>query len=209
MLKFEHLEVGPLSVNCSIAWEEDTKSALVIDPGDEAKLIESRLLKLDLEVKAILLTHAHFDHFGAASYFQGKWNCPCYLHPSDLPLLNSVDTQTSIYGLKPIKKPVTEELAHDQVIHFLKVIHTPGHSPGGCCFFGLFESGPTLFAGDTLFQGGVGRTDLFGGCWEDLEQSIAKKLYVLDKSTFVVPGHGPCTTIKAETSNNRFVRATI
>lgn len=206
MRKFESIQVGPLSVNCSILWDAEIGNAVLVDPGEDVFCIQKRMDGLGVTLQAILLTHAHFDHFGAVAALQDRWKCPAYLHPADLPLLNECDMQTGLFGFGKVRKPLVEPLEHGQTLFDLKVIHTPGHSPGGCCFLGEFESGQVLFAGDTLFNGGVGRTDLEGGSWKALEQSIRKHLYVLDGSTRVVPGHGPCTSISAEVAGNRYVR---
>lgn len=206
MLAFETFALGPLSANCSLVWDDQTLDAWVLDPGDEADRIQARLTALKLNLKGVLLTHGHFDHVGAASDLQEHAHCSVYLHSGDFPLLENVNVQTQLYGMPSVRKPEVTPLEDGQIYFGLKVIHTPGHSPGGCCFLGEFAKGPVLFAGDTLFQGGVGRSDLMGGSWDTLEKSIQERLYVLSDETQVVPGHGPMTRIGFEALHNGFVR---
>lgn len=206
MLKFDTFPVGPLSCNCVLVWDPELGTGVVVDPGDEAGRIRHRVEALGFKVTALLHTHAHFDHVGATQELQEHWDCPAYLHPADRFLVDSLPMQTGLFGMKPVATPVMQPLAPGECHHQLKVIHTPGHSPGGCCFLGISDQGPLLLAGDTLFQGGVGRTDLFGGHWDHLEKSIREQLFTLDDATFVVPGHGPMTTIGEEAENNPFVR---
>ena len=206
MLKFETFPVGPLSCNCILVWDPEKGTGVVVDPGDEAGKIRLRVEALGFKVVALLHTHAHFDHVGATQELQEIWNCPAYLHPEDDFLVESLPMQTGLFGMKPVATPTMKPLAHGERHHDLKVLHTPGHSPGGCCFLGSSDKGPLLLAGDTLFQGGVGRTDLFGGHFDLLEASIREQLYTLDNATLVIPGHGPMTTIGEEAENNPFVR---
>jgi hydroxyacylglutathione hydrolase len=206
MLKFETFPVGPISANCVLAWDPELGTGVVVDPGAEADRIRKRVETLGFTVTAVLLTHAHFDHLGAAKELQELWHCPVFLHPADKYLVETLDMQTGLFGMKSIPAPSITDLHPGDVIAGLKVIHTPGHTPGGCCFLGNAEKGPVLFAGDTLFQGGVGRTDLWGGHWDQLENSIRTELYVLDDHTLVIPGHGPATSIGEEAVNNAFVQ---
>lgn len=206
MLKFETFPVGPLSCNCVLVWDPERGTGVVVDPGDEAEKIRLRVAAQGFQVTALLHTHAHFDHVGATRELQDLWNCPAYLHPADTFLLESLAMQTGLFGMKSVATPTVQPLADGDLHHDLKVIHTPGHSPGGCCFHGRFEQGPVLLAGDTLFQGGVGRTDLFGGHWDLLEASIRERLYTLEDATLVIPGHGPMTSIGEEAAANPFVR---
>jgi len=205
MLDFEILEVGQLRCNCAILWDTSDKMAAVVDPGDEAGRISKAIDRLGVSVKAIMLTHAHFDHVGATAPLQELWNCPVLLHPLDMPLLEHLDEQTSYFRFPPIKKPTVSPLG-DELPLGLKFMHTPGHSPGSCSFLTETTKGPTVLSGDTLFAMGVGRTDLLGGSFEALENSIRTKLYMLPPETLVIPGHGPKTTIAAERRGNPHVR---
>lgn len=206
MLKFDTFPVGPVSANCVLVWDPAEGRGVVVDPGEEAGRIRKRVEALGFRVQALLLTHAHFDHLGAAKALQDLWQCPTYLHPADTYLVESLDMQTGLFGMNPVPAPALTDLRPGAVHHGLKVLHTPGHTPGSCCFCGAFEQGQVVLAGDTLFQGGVGRTDLWGGHSSQLEASIRTELYTLADQTQVLPGHGPMTTIGAEAQNNPFVR---
>ena len=207
MLEIEILAVGPLACNCALLWDAQSKAGAVVDPGDEAERISERIEKLGISVQAILLTHAHFDHVGAAAALQNRWGCPVFIHPEDISLLELLDTQTATYGIQPVQKPnITPiDLGGDLPLG-LKALHTPGHSPGSLTFLADSGKGKAALTGDVLFSKGVGRTDLWGGSWETLENSIRTHLYTLDPDTFVIPGHGPTTTIGSERKGNPYVR---
>lgn len=206
MLRLESFAVGPLSCNCSLLWDPEKATGVVVDPGGEGKRIARRVEELGFTVQALLHTHAHFDHVGATRELQDLWQCPAYLHQGDGPLLENLDMQTGLFGMPSIPKPETEHAVHGDRRHGLSILHTPGHTPGSCCFHGEFEEGRLVLSGDTLFQGGVGRTDLWGGSWAQLEESIRRHLYTLEPGTLVIPGHGPSTTIGEEAEDNPFVR---
>jgi glyoxylase-like metal-dependent hydrolase (beta-lactamase superfamily II) len=205
MFDHEILTVGRLGCNCVILWELGSKAGAVVDPGDEAENISGRVERLGVDVKAILLTHAHFDHVGAAAELQALWGCPLYLHREDIPLLGQMDEQTEHFRFPPVQKPKATPLDGEPPLK-LKVLHTPGHTRGSLAFLMESAKGGVAIVGDTLFRGGVGRTDLFGGSREVLEDSIRTKLYTLDPGTLVIPGHGANTTIGSECLRNPFVR---
>jgi len=205
MLDFEIITVGRLGCNCVILWDLESKAGAVVDPGDEAEKISKLVEQLGVVVKAILLTHAHFDHVGGAAELQTLWGCPLYLHKDDIPLLEQLDEQTDHFRYPRVPKPDVTPLGGELPLN-LKTLHTPGHSPGSSAFLLDSVKGSVAIVGDTLFCRGVGRTDLFGGSWDALENSIRTKLYTLDADTLVIPGHGPNTTIGSERSNNSFVR---
>ncbi|MCL1894543.1 MAG: MBL fold metallo-hydrolase [Holophagaceae bacterium] len=205
MFEYEILVVGQLECNCIILWDTESKAGVVVDPGDEAKRIASKAEAHSLTIEAILLTHAHFDHLGAATELQGIWECPVYLHPDDNEMFDSLDFQTSKFRMPPIKKPAITPLA-DKLPLGIRFLHTPGHSPGSSTFLATSLKSPIALTGDTIFCKGVGRTDLWGGSWELLENSIRTQLYVLDSNTVIIPGHGSTSTIGSERTGNPFVR---
>lgn len=205
MLRRDTLPTGPLGVNCSLVWDPETGEGVVVDPGGHARRIQDRIVRHGFRLVGILLTHAHFDHIGAARELQDLWECPAYLHAADLFLVQTLPDQLESFGMDPFRAPSTLDLHEGPALLGLKTLHTPGHSPGSCCFLGEDAQGPFALVGDTLFAGGVGRTDLWGGSFEQLEASIRTRLYTLADPTVVVPGHGPETTIGDEATTNPFV----
>ncbi|WP_156290732.1 MBL fold metallo-hydrolase [Oceanobacillus salinisoli] len=201
------LSVGPLGTNCYIVL--NGKDALIIDPGGDANQIIEVLNAQNASPKAILLTHAHFDHIGAVEELRSYFNIEVYLHDNEKDWLGDAALNRS---LAFIGNPVqTAHAEHDlkegdlTVASFtFEVIHTPGHSPGSVSF--IFHNENWLFGGDVLFREGIGRTDLPGGDMEQLEASIRQKFYTLNDAYIVYPGHGPKTTIENEKRNNPFIR---
>ncbi len=193
-MKLTSLTVGSIETNCYMIYDEETKSAVVIDPSDEASLVQARLDALGLELRAILLTHAHFDHGGDADRLLAKRSVPVYCHPADRALPSWLT-----HGLK-----WSEELSEGQSLDFdglrFTVLHTPGHTPGSVCF----RCGDWLFAGDTLFAGSCGRTDLPGGSWKEMAASL-RRLAALEGNAAVYPGHGEPTTLEEERRNNPYL----
>ncbi|OGR21335.1 MAG: MBL fold metallo-hydrolase [Desulfobacula sp. RIFOXYA12_FULL_46_16] len=201
------LEVGPIMANCYILGCESTKEAVVIDPGDDADRILMELAKAGLKVKYLINTHGHFDHVGANKRMKEVTGAELAIHPDDEPMLKELSRSAMMFGLSAENSPPADiRLNHGDEISFgeitLKVIHTPGHSKGGIC---LYTKG-YLFAGDTLFAGSIGRTDLNGGDYDTLISSIKEKLLVLEPDTVVYTGHGPETTIANEKRMNPFLR---
>lgn len=201
------LEVGPIMANCFIVGCETTKEAAVIDPGDDADRILMELAKSDLKVKYLINTHGHFDHVGANKRMKEVTGAQLAIHPGDEPLLEQLSQSAMMFGLSAENSPPADISLNDgDTISFgqitLKVIHTPGHSRGGVC---LYTKGH-LFAGDTLFAGSIGRTDLDGGDYDTLIASIKNHLLPLDDDTIVYTGHGPETTIGNEKRMNPFLR---
>jgi len=205
-MKIITLAVGPLETNCYIVWDESTKEAMVIDPGDEPDRVLDEAEGLD--IKHIVLTHAHFDHAGAVPELKEATGARIAFHPADDKAYRSVSEQAAFWGFQsdPMPEPDAELNEGDELkigdITF-KVLHTPGHSPGCICLLG----GGALFSGDTLFRGSVGRTDLPGGNMNELKASF-KRLMELPPETKVFPGHGPASTISQEQKDN-FFNATI
>ena len=201
------LEVGPIMANCFILGCESTKEGVVIDPGDDADRILMELAKSGLKVKYLINTHGHFDHVGANKRMKEVTGAEIAVHPDDEPMFQELSRSSMMFGLSAENSPPADIRLNDgDEITFgeitLKVIHTPGHSKGGIC---LYTKG-YLFAGDTLFAGSIGRTDLNGGDYDTLISSIKEKLLVLEPETVVYTGHGPETTIGNEKRTNPFLR---
>ncbi|MBU8847946.1 MAG: MBL fold metallo-hydrolase [Desulfobacterales bacterium] len=201
------LEVGPIMANCFILGCESTRQAVVIDPGDDADRILMELAKSELKVKYLINTHGHFDHVSANKKMKEATGAQIAIHPEDEPMLHELSQSALMFGLSSENSPPADILLKDKdEITFgeitLKVIHTPGHSRGG---ISLYTSGH-LFAGDTLFAGSIGRTDLPGGDYDTLISSIREKLLIFDEDTIVYTGHGPETTIGNEKRMNPFLR---
>ena len=210
------IPVGMLQCNCSIVGDPVTREALVIDPGDEVSRILALIGRHKLIVKAIVSTHAHIDHVGGLSKLHQYTGAPVLMHRDDLPLYQGMDEQAAFLGVAPPELTTVDHLLKEGDSlrwgsYEAQVLHTPGHSPGSVCLFVPNEAGsvtlgaPQLFAGDTLFAGSVGRTDLWGGSMEQLMDSLRGKLMQLPDNTMVFPGHGPVTTIAKERRTNPFL----
>jgi glyoxylase-like metal-dependent hydrolase (beta-lactamase superfamily II) len=198
------LPVGMTQANCYIVGCEETKLGAVIDPGDEAERIMEAIQDSDLKITHVLLTHAHFDHMGAADAMIKATGAPLALHPEDLPLLNA-GGGALFFGLpSPPIPDATIHLAADQEIAVgeltLRVLHTPGHSPGHVTFYEPDQA--AIFDGDVLFAQGIGRTDLPGGDYQTLMRSIKEGLLTLPDDIVVYSGHGPETSIGRERTMN-------
>jgi len=201
----ETLVVGPLLVNCYLAGCERTREAVVIDPGDDADEILAAIQRYQLKLKHIINTHAHFDHLGAVQPLREATGAPFRLHPADLQLVNSYPAQAAYFGLRPGPRPEVDGYLNDgDEIVFgdekLRVLHTPGHTPGGVSFAG----NGVVFVGDELFLDSIGRTDFPGGNYEVLIKAIRTKLFPLGDDVVVYPGHGSKTTIGRERLHNPF-----
>lgn len=204
------IPVGPLQCNCSILGDEETGTAIVIDPGDEAERVAAAVKKLGLTVSHIVHTHAHIDHIGGSAEFKRLCGGKASLHQGDQWLYEHLDMQGQMLGMS-----VTEAVALDSRMEEgdrfdlgdskLEVLHTPGHSPGSCTFVIEREGRQLVFAGDTLFAGSIGRTDLWGGDSAQILSSLRGKLMELDDDAEVITGHGTSTTIGAERRNNPFI----
>jgi glyoxylase-like metal-dependent hydrolase (beta-lactamase superfamily II) len=205
----ETFPVGPLACNCTILGDREAGEAIVIDPGDEVGRIYRRLVELGLKLKQILVTHAHIDHVGGALKLKGLTGAPILLNENDLPLLKMMDQQANWLGVAtPETAPPDESLADGLRVgleHYpAQVIYTPGHTQGSVCLH--FAALKLLVAGDTLFEGSIGRTDLPGGDYGQIIDSIQTRLLPLPDETRVLTGHGPATTIGAERRSNPFLR---
>ena len=200
------LAVGPIQANCFVLGCGETLEAVVIDPGDEADRILHALAESSLTAKFIINTHGHFDHVGANKRINEVTGAPILIHPLDAPMLNQLSASAAAWGLAADNSPKPDrELKDGDNVKFgnitLKVIHTPGHTPGGISL----HSSDFVFVGDTLFAGSIGRTDFPGGSFEVLKESIRNKLFLLGDHVKVYTGHGPPTTIGEEKRSNPFV----
>lgn len=200
------LVVGPIMANSFILGCEETHEAVVIDPGDEADRILLALAESSLRVRYIINTHGHLDHVGANKRLKEITGALILIHPLDAPMLNQVASSAAAWGFAADNSPPPDrELEDGDEVNFgditLKVIHTPGHTPGGISLSTERE----VFVGDTLFAGSIGRTDFPGGSFQTIKQSIRQKLFTLNDDVKVYPGHGPATTIGEERRTNPFV----
>ncbi len=205
----ETFPVGPLACNCTILGDEEAGEAIVIDPGDEVGRIQRRLTSLGLKLKQILVTHAHIDHVGGALKLKRLTGAPIFLNESDLPLLKMMKAQAGWLGVATPETAPPDEILSDGLSVGLdrypaQVLHTPGHTQGSVCLH--FTPLKMLIAGDTLFAGSIGRTDLPGGNHAQIIDSIETRLLALPDETKVLPGHGPETTIGQERKSNPFLR---
>lgn len=205
------LTVGPFQCNCTIVGCEKTKEAVIIDPGDEPERINHLVKSLGLKPKYLLHTHAHLDHVGGTFGVQEQLGGESCLHREDLILFENVPMQAALFNLPP---PPTGKI--DQFIeegdclkfgeHRVEILYTPGHTPGSVSFYLPGEAGDQIFTGDTLFFGSIGRTDLWGGDYNQILKSIHEKLLPFGDKTLIHPGHGPDSTIGAEKSHNPFLQ---
>ncbi len=200
--------VGPFAVNCYLFWDETSTEAVIIDPGAEAETISYWIEELEISPKAILLTHGHGDHIAAVEELKQKFQLPLYIGAGEEGLLADPSANISAYFDHPIVAPRADHTVKDEdLIEIgglkLRVLFTPGHTAAGVCY--LDEEQGWLFAGDTLFAGSIGRTDLPGGNHHGLIASIRDKILGLPDSVVVYPGHGPETTVGTERRSNPFL----
>ena len=206
-MKVEKFVTGIISTNCYLVINEDTKQAVVIDPAACPSYLMSHIKSEGLKIEAILLTHGHFDHIMGIDGFLSEFDVPVYVHKEDAdamedPVLNQSSTYTSGYTFgkaRYLRDRQTLELAG----YTFQVIHTPGHTKGGCCYYVASEG--VLFSGDTLFQNSVGRTDFVNSSTSDLVHSVREKLFLLPDDTMVYPGHMGETKIGHEKKYNPYV----
>lgn len=208
-LKVLTIPTAPIEENCYIAYDEDSKEALVIDPGNEGEKIISLLKGESLKVQAILLTHGHWDHIGAVEELRQALSVSVHIHGDDAAMLT--DSRQNLFAYmaggsmegKPADTVFREGAVFSCGAFSFKVIHTPGHTPGGCCFY--CEKDGVLFSGDSLFAEEIGRCDFPGGSLSSLVGSLKEKILTLPEETKVYPGHGPATTVGWERVHNPYL----
>jgi hydroxyacylglutathione hydrolase len=204
----EIFPVGPLQCNCSMVGDEQTREAMVIDPGDEIEDVLAVIRQHGLTVKQIVITHAHIDHIGGAAKLRRATGAPVLLNANDQALLKMLDVQAKWIGMRPPEETIIDAslTTGDKVRAgslVADVLHTPGHTEGSVCLY--FATAQKLIAGDTLFAGSIGRTDLPGGSYKKIMESLHGPVMSLPDETIVVPGHGPLTTIGDERETNPFL----
>jgi len=206
----QRIPVGPLECNCYLVGCETTREALIIDPGDEVDVLCQCLQDENLALKTIFCTHAHFDHVGGLAELKKRTGVRAFLHALDAPLYQNLAEQAAWLGLAtPSIAEIDAYYQGGEEIQFGnlrgKILHTPGHSPGSSCLW-IDEGAPTLFCGDTLFQGSIGRTDLWGGSYQELLQSLQTTILPLPDATRIYPGHGPACKLAEEKKSNPFLQ---
>lgn len=210
-MKIHPFEVGPFLARCIVVEDETSGEAALIDPGLDVEIVLDAVAERGLTVTSLVLTHAHVDHAAGVAEARRRWpEAPFMLHADDLPLVDNLPSQARMFGF-----PAPDTVGHDRLLadgdvvavggETLQVRHCPGHSPGHIVLLGEDDGARFAVVGDVLFAGSIGRTDLWGGSYEQLERSIREVLYRLPDATRVVPGHGPDTTIGEERRHNPFV----
>ena len=206
--------IGSYACNCSVLYSDKTHEAIIIDPGNDHQYLLEKIKNLNINVKKLLHTHAHFDHIGRSTEISNLTGASIHLHKEDEFLYQMLPQQGLFFGQKVGEpKPIDSYLEEGETFKFedpeidvfLKTIHTPGHTPGSCCFYSEYFETPQLFAGDTLFEQSIGRTDLPGGDSRKIIKSIKERLLTLPEETKVIAGHGPATHIYSEKKYNPFL----
>lgn len=197
------ITVGPFQENCYLLAQDGELA--IFDPGDEPERIRAEIEATGATPRYIILTHAHLDHVGAVKALQEHYQVPVCVPRDELPLLENLPLQCQLFGMPPLPQPRVDRVleGHETLPlgqGIIQAIPTPGHSPGGTSY----QLGEHVFVGDTIFAGGVGRTDLWGGSWPTLQASIQERLFTLPEAATLYPGHGPTTTVGSEKRSNPF-----
>jgi hydroxyacylglutathione hydrolase len=205
---FEIIVVGPLAVNCFLLGDEESRDGIVVDPGGDAAKVLDAVQRHGLTISRIINTHGHFDHIGGNREILAATGAELLIHCEDTHFLSRAADVAVMYGLSTENSPPPDRFLEDGMVmalggSLLTVLHTPGHTPGGCCLY--LEGEGKVITGDTLFAEGVGRTDFPGSSHEALMTSIRTKLMTLPDATVAYPGHGPATTIGHERRHNPYI----
>jgi glyoxylase-like metal-dependent hydrolase (beta-lactamase superfamily II) len=209
MLVVRNAVVGPFAENTYLVGDSESREALLLDPGGDVDRVLAMSEPGAFQVKRIFLTHGHIDHVAGCAEASRRLGAPCQIHREDASWLEAVPQQAEMFGFDDAREAPAPEHFHedDEAVvlgeHAGRVLHTPGHTRGSCCL--VFEKARTIFVGDTLFAGSVGRTDLPGGSFDQLERSIRDRLFTLGDEVRFFPGHGPGGTLGDERRNNPFV----
>ena len=213
-LVVETFPIGTYACNCSLIYSLRSKEAIIIDPGNDFFALKNLIDERGLKVGKLLHTHAHFDHIGRSCDCKDYTGAELFLHRDDLFLYRDLSLQGSFFGQSVSEASYAIDFYLEQdmdlglgkeVCSFLKTLHTPGHTPGSCCFYSDYFDEPLLFSGDTLFSQSIGRVDLPGGDGDKILRSIKKDLFTLPAETVVITGHGSMTQIGFEKKHNPFV----
>ncbi|MFW9805057.1 MAG: MBL fold metallo-hydrolase [Candidatus Thorarchaeota archaeon] len=204
-ITIKRLTVGPLEENSYIVYDEPTKEAMVIDPGDEPGRILEIIKEEGLDVKYLVCTHTHFDHVGALPELKEQTRATIIMHRDEKQVYAAAKDMAAVWGFKVNDMPAPDEFIEEGYTLYLgeakfEIIHTPGHSPGSICLHGE----GLLFSGDTVFAGSIGRTDFPGGSIEKMKESFRRVISFPD-DTQILSGHGPATTVKREKRENFFI----
>ncbi|MDH5581069.1 MAG: MBL fold metallo-hydrolase [Bdellovibrionales bacterium] len=210
----ETFPLGSFACNCSLVYNKQTKECIAIDPGNDYSSFMELVRSRELKLKKLIHTHAHFDHIGRSKEIKDATGADIYLHQSDEQLYNSLKQQAMFFGEDVGETGVVDHFLNDEEElyldnqsskNMLKTFHTPGHTPGSCCFYTEELGAPLLFSGDTLFKGSIGRTDFPGGNYDEIMKSIKQRLLFLPEETNIITGHGPSTSIYNEKKENPFL----
>lgn len=209
-MKIDRLEVGMLATNCYLAINEETQEAVLVDPGADAEAVLKMIAEHGAKLVAILLTHGHSDHIGALEEVRQATGAPVYIHEGDVPCLEKPSSNLSIYtlGMSLTCKEAEHVLQGGEELDLggmqFKVLHTPGHTVGGVCYYN--DEFKVAFVGDTIFCESIGRTDFPGGSYKSLINAIKTQLLTLDDKVMLLPGHGPETSVSWERRRNPFLQ---